>query len=256
MGFSTEWLALREPADLAARDGELLEAAGNEARRAAGTLAPVIVDLGCGTGSTARAFGGRLPGAHWRLVDGDAVLLEEAVARCGGTAHLGDLARLEDLPLEGAHLVTASALLDLMPEGWIEALADRLLAAGLGLYAALNYDGVMRWQPALPQDAEVTVAFNAHQRSDKGMGPALGPDAAQRIAEALSARGFSVRVAPSPWRLGPGQAALHGELCAGIAAAADKVGCAVAPEWLAARRVFETAEIGHLDVLAVPPVVA
>ncbi len=253
MGFSSDWLALREPADLAARDGALLEAAGLEARRAAGSEAPVIVDLGCGTGSTVRAFGGRLPGAQWRLVDGDAGLLREAVARCGGTAHLGDLARLEDVPLEGAHLVTASALLDLMPGAWIEALAERLAAIGVGLYAALNYDGVMRWRPPLPQDAEVTAAFNAHQRGDKGMGPALGPDAARRMAEALSARGFSVRVASSPWQLGPDAAALHGELCAGIAGAAAEMGCAVAPEWLAARGRFAEAEIGHLDLLALPP---
>ncbi len=253
MGFSAEWLALREPADLAARDGALLEAAAEEARRASAGAPPVLVDLGCGTGSTVRAFGGRLPGADWRLVDADAGLLEEAVARCGGTAYRADLARLEALPLAGAHLVTASALLDLMPVAWVEALADLLAARGIGLYAALNYDGVMRWQPALPGDAEVTAAFNAHQRGDKGMGPALGPDAAQRMADALSAQGFDVRLAASPWRLGPAQAALHGALCDGIAAAAEEAGCAGAPEWLAGRRTFETAEIGHLDLLALPP---
>ncbi|MGY6412302.1 MAG: class I SAM-dependent methyltransferase [Alkalilacustris sp.] len=253
MGFSSDWLALREPADGAARDGGLLDAAAAEALRAAGGAAPVLVDLGCGTGSTVRAFGGRLPGAAWRLVDADAGLLAEAVARCGGTAHRVDLARLGELPLEGAHLVTASALLDLMPADWVAGLADLLAASGIGLYAALSYDGVMRWTPALPGDAGVTAAFNAHQRTDKGIGPALGPDAARRMADALRARRFAVRLAASPWRLGPEQAALHAELCAGIAAAAAEAGCLDAPAWLAGRGAFTTAEIGHLDLLALPP---
>jgi trans-aconitate methyltransferase len=76
MGFSAEWLALREPADHAARDAGLLMAAA----RAAGDSA-VIVDLGCGTGSTRRAFGELLPHADWRMVDGDADLLVRAGER-------------------------------------------------------------------------------------------------------------------------------------------------------------------------------
>ena len=52
MAFSAEWLALREPADRAARDAGLLRRAA-----AAAGPAPVIMDLGCGSGAT--VHGGR-----------------------------------------------------------------------------------------------------------------------------------------------------------------------------------------------------
>jgi SAM-dependent methyltransferase len=254
MSFSAEWLALRAPADDAARDQGLLRAAVAEARRRAGQAAPVILDLGCGTGATARALGPYLPAARWRLIDGDADLLARAVAATGGEGHCRDLDDLAGLPLAGAHLVTASALLDLMPRGWLETLAARLAAEGVGLYAALSYDGAMRWEPALPADAAVTAAFNAHQRGDKGLGPALGPDAAQAAAEVFAAAGFAVRLADSPWTLGPDQAVLQAELMDGIATAAAEAGCAAAAAWRSSRSATDgRCIIGHRDLLALPP---
>jgi SAM-dependent methyltransferase len=258
MGFSADWLSLREPADHAARDDALLRQAARAAVRAAGDAAPVIVDLGCGTGSTVRAMAAHLPAdTRWRFVDNDAALLELAVARtgAGASAHRVDLADLAGLPLEGAHLVTASALFDLMPQAFVAALAARLAAAGVGLYAALSYDGVMEWAPPLPEDAAVTAAFNRHQRGDKGLGPALGPDAGAITAEAFAAAGFAVRTAPSPWRLEADAAALQAELCDGIARAAAEAGFPGAARWGAARCAAARSTacvIGHLDVLALP----
>ena len=50
--------------------------------------------------------------------------------RAGGSETVAaDLGDLDRLPLDGVRLVTASALLDLMPARWIEALAARLAAA-------------------------------------------------------------------------------------------------------------------------------
>ena len=254
MSFSADWLALRAPADDVARDPGLLAAAA-EAARAAGDAAPVILDLGCGTGATARAFATLLPQARWRLVDADAELLAQAVASTGGVGHCRDLSDVAGLPLAGAHLVTASALLDLMPRGWLERLAARLAAAQVGFYAALSYDGVMRWVPALPADAAVTAAFNAHQQGDKGLGPALGPAAADTAADILAGAGFTVRLADSPWRLGPADAALQAELMDGIAMAATEAGCAAAPAWRAARALAPgLCHIGHRDLLAMPRV--
>ena len=248
MSFSADWLSLREPADHAARDPALLAAAA-----AAGGAAPVIVDLGCGTGSTARAMAAALPAARWRLVDADPALLSQAVETTGGTAHRLDLGDLDALPLAGADLVTASALLDLMPRVWVEALASRLAAAGLPLYAALSYDGAMRWHPPHPADGAITDAFNRHQRSDKGLGPALGPEAAAATAAAFVARGYIVRLAHSPWRLGPGEMALQAQLVDGIAGAAAGAGCAAAEGWRATRSGAELCLIGHTDLLALPP---
>ena len=251
MGFSADWLALREPADHAARDDALLETAA----RVAGAR-PVVVDLGCGTGSTRRAFGGRLGGAVWRMVDGDAALL----ALAGGEAHCLDLNDVDALPLDGATLVTASALFDLASAAWVDRLVDRLTRLGLPLYAALNYDGSMGWTPELPEDGQITAAFNRHQVGDKGFGPALGPGATQYLAERLQAAGYALREGDSPWQLGPDQAALQDELLAGIAQAAQEAGFAGdASAWRAARqaRVGQgLCRIGHRDLLAVPQTVS
>lgn len=250
MGFSADWLALREPADLAARDADLLR----RAVQAAGPN-PLIVDLGCGTGATWRAMAQHLPkDARWRFVDNDPALLAHAASQAGIGAELveADIADIDALPLDGATLVTASALLDLVSEAWLRALAARLQAP---LYAALNYDGIMNWTPEDPRDAGITDAFNRHQRSDKGLGPALGPDAASCAAEVLGVAGFDVQQGQSPWRLGPDMADLQTALTSGIAQAARDAGAQDADLWGQMRRkaAREThCVIGHLDILALP----
>lgn len=254
MSFSAAWLALREPADRAARDPGLLAAAADLL-----TGEAWAVDLGCGTGATARAFAALAPGgARWRLVDRDRALLAEARARLPGAVETfaADLGDLDGLPLAGARLVTASALLDLMPAAWIDALAERLAASGIAAYAALSYDGRLGWTPALDLDQAVRRAFNAHQTTDKGLGPALGPAAAAAFADAMARRGFFVRTAPSPWRLGPDAAALQHSLIDGIAEAAGAAGLAGTGAWAQARRAASgsgSVAVGHLDVLALPP---
>ncbi len=250
MAFTADWLALREPADHAARDGALLR----RAAQATGP-APVILDLGCGTGSTVRAMAPHLPaGTRWRLVDNDPALLALAAKSAGPEAQTLclDLADPDALPLEGVTLVTASALLDLMPRAWVAALARRLT---MPFYAALSYDGQMAWDPADPRDAPVTQAFNRHQLGDKGIGPALGPDAVAASVAIFQDEGFDVAQADSPWQLGPDTAALHATLIDGIAAAADETGLPEAQGWGRLRRdhaARSTCTIGHGDILALP----
>ena len=75
---SPEWLALREPADAAARSAELAE---RLARHLPGAGRLVIHDLGGGSGAMGRWLAPRLPGPqHWVVHDRDADLLELAVA--------------------------------------------------------------------------------------------------------------------------------------------------------------------------------
>lgn len=252
MSFALDWLDLREPADRAARDRDLLE-------RARAYLAadenPLAVDLGAGSGATVRAFGGRPP-MRWRLVDNDTTLLA-AAQRCGPdvtTVH-ADLRDLDDLPLADARLVTASALFDLTGAAWIAALVGRLAAVGVGLYAALTYDGRLVWEPADAEDAAIAVAFNRHQDADKGLGQALGPAAGAHLAAALRAEDYRVRIASSPWRLGPAEAALQQALLSGIAQAAAETGFEGAAAWRQ-RRVATLSSgsllVGHVDVLALP----
>jgi SAM-dependent methyltransferase len=253
VSFDAAWLDLREPADRAARDPGLLAAAATHLR---GAAAPLVLDLGCGTGATVRALGPLVPGARWRLVDQDETLLRLARERCGPCVEplAADLRDLEGLPLRGVRMVTASALLDLMPGGWIERLAAWLAAGGVAFYGALSYDGQMQWIPAHADDAGVRAAFNRHQRRDKGLGPALGPLATSALARALRRHGFRVRTAPSAWRLGPEHAGLQAALIAGVARAAGEAGLDAAA-WAQARRAAGASAscmVGHRDLLALP----
>lgn len=251
MGFSADWLALREPADLAARDESLLRMAV-----AAAGPEPFIVDLGCGTGATWRALSPHLPPAtRWCFVDNDRSLLQAAAAAAGGAAQTieANVADLASLPLERATLVTASALLDLMPESWLKDLVHQLNAP---FYAALSYSGTMRWLPEDPRDLAVTAAFNGHQRGDKGLGPALGAAAGKRAASLFTQAGFKVHCADSPWCLDRDSASLQRELTDGIATAAGEMGEPEAAAWgrhRSAAAKNTRCDIGHVDLLAIPP---
>ena len=246
MSFDAAWLELRAAADSAARDARLRAAA---LAWLDGASAPGVVDLGCGTGALWRDFA--RPAARWRLIDNDPRLLGLAAGRCPGAETVAaDLADVAALPLGGARLVTASALLDLASAAWLDALAERLAAAGAAVYACLSYDGTMNWSPGRSDDAAVVAAFNDHQRRDKGLGPALGPEAPADFAAALARRGFAVRTAPSPWRLGPGP--LAATLAEGVAGAAAETGLAGTAAWLQARRTTRGCVVGHVDLLALP----
>ncbi|NBN63149.1 methyltransferase domain-containing protein [Microvirga tunisiensis] len=263
-GFSKDWLALREPADRAARDPDLVAAL---AAHLAARSEPRLVDIGCGTGSTWRALKDLLPPTtRWLLVDHDPALLAEAARQVEGDARVRllqhDLNDLDGLPLDDVDVVTASALFDLVSEPLVVQLADRLAATRTGLYAALNYDGDMRWQPADPLDAVMVELFNAHQRTDKGLGAALGPDATACLERHLGARGFRVLTGPSPWRMAKGQIHLQGELIEGMRQpltemAAGRVSGQDIGRWID-RRLADialsgsSALVGHTDLLALP----
>ena len=179
-GFSAEWLALREPYDLAARNAAVLDAVAT-------AFAEQAVDLGRRSRLRHRldAAGDRVricrARQSWRLVDNDLSLLAKASA-LGRPPHVTviakpvDLARDLELALDGPlDLVTTSALLDLVSEEWLERLAVEAAARRLPVYAALSYDGRTIIEPAGVLDRELLAGFNAHQRTDKGFGPALGP---------------------------------------------------------------------------------
>ena len=76
--FSADWLAMREPYDVRARNPVVLDAVVGSLN---GASSKRIVDLASGTGSTLRALAPRLP-VHqiWQLVDNDVGLLARASA--------------------------------------------------------------------------------------------------------------------------------------------------------------------------------
>ena len=254
---SPEWLALREPADAAARAAQLVEPVR---RHLAGTSPVVVHDLGSGTGSMARWLAPLLPGPqHWVLYDRDPDLLARATVD-GATVETRerDITRLTPADLAGASLVTASALLDMLTAEEIERVVAACAGAGCPTLLTISVIGRVELRPADPLDAELADAFNAHQRRTTGGRRLLGPDAVEATAGAFHRRGIGVRTAPSPWRLGPDEAALTAEWFTGWvdAACEQRPDLAGRVAGYAARR---RAQIGagdlrvvvhHIDLLA------
>jgi SAM-dependent methyltransferase len=260
-GFSTQWLALREPYDRAARNRVVLDTV---AAAFADATTVAVTDLGCGTGSTVRAISRLLPGSQsWRLIDNDEALLAAATkaapAGVSVAAVATDLARDLEHAIGACDLVTTSALLDLVSAAWLDRLVEAMIRVSRPLYAALSYDGAVTLTPASHHDAAVIAAVNRHQRTDKGFGPALGPDAAQAAPEQFRRAGFAVTEGRSDWQFEADDRDIQMEMLAGWAGAARDIGVAASSldEWLSARRDHVTAgrsrmRVGHIDFFATP----
>jgi hypothetical protein len=223
-GFSEEWLTLREPVDHAARSADLTRAVLDALPRDAPLR---ILDLAAGTGSNLRYLIGARP-THaemdWLLVDHDPALLAHVAESPDVHTRCVDLSTLDDRGLfAGRTLVTASALLDLVSEEWLRTLAVRCAQAGAAVLFALTYDGRIACSPPDRDDADVVSLVNRHQRTDKGFGPALGPDATDVAARCFKALGYRVQRARSDWMLTPESRELQRQLIDGWAQAAAEI---------------------------------
>ncbi len=279
MSFSAEWLALREPADHAAVNPEVQAAL---ASRFAGRTSLRVVDLGCGAGSNLRGTWRALPDRQdWTLVDYDPKLLAAARLRLAQWADDSETSgealvlhksgkrltvhfRQADLSggdfgvvTAGADLVTAAALFDLFSVQSIERLAETVTAQACSFYTVLTYDGYTRWTPPHAADEAMRDAFNAHQKTDKGFGPAAGPGGTSALSKAFYARGYRVLRGTSPWIADQRFAELRRALDSGFAAAVGETGKVPAADvqaWLTQRLAGDdrVSVIGHEDLLAVP----
>ena len=276
--FDVDWLSLREPVDHRSRAESLLphiEAASNAHRWSQ------VLDLGSGTGSNLRYLAPRLPGHQdWTLVDHDPVLLNNpvqdnlldqvrSIRRVQGDLNTHVLPEIDQ-----ADLVTASALLDLVSEDWLKRLVKACQRTGCDAYFALNYDGDIRWfseghhncdltPDDVPDDELIRTAVNAHQRGDKGFGPALGPTAGIIADRLFKAAGYRTWLSPSPWWLGPQDHQLVDRLINGWKEASlevdyDPVHTDRIKAWVEHRRQTVnngsfTLRVGHQDLVAVLP---
>ena len=266
-GFTTEWLSLREPVDRAARSLSIT-------RMAVDVLPPGIVralDLATGTGANVRYLAPYLPpGQDWLVVDNDERLLNNVAARMDwSTLPHGvrvecrrvDLARLETGDLvEGRTLVTASALLDLVSGQWLSSLASECHRAGAVVLLTLTYNGRIAFSPVEPADEVVRQLVNRHQHTDKGFGPALGPDARVRAEQCFERLGYAVTREPSDWELDPDARDMQNQLIEGWTEAAIEIepgGTEWIRDWQRQRRAHIAAGrsrliVGHDDLVAIP----
>jgi len=259
----SRWLALRQPFDHAARSEAITRKVAAMVARAHPLR---IVDLGAGTGSNRRYLRPFLQSdQEWLLVDQDPALLSEATRGddAGVATRVMNLGTLDANLFDDRHLVTASALLDLVSDTWLEALARQCRRVGAVALLALTYDGRSMCTPSDPGDDFVRELMNRHQRqNDKGFGRAAGPDAVDAADSAFRLVGYQVARATSDWKLSPAAHELQRELVNGWARAATELAPAEAAriaEWRSRRLAHIAAgrssiTVGHQDFAAWPGV--
>ena len=274
----SEWLRRRESADAAARSAALTQAivdalpAGEPLR---------ILDLATGRGSNVRFLTGHLPGSqHWLAVDRSVELLAalgESMGEWGAergytVSREGQLCSIRGTDVEcrvgtkqmdlgtlnqpeifaGRHLVTASALLDLVSESWLVTLVARCREVGAAAIFTISYNGRSSCFPDEAEDGQIRDLMNQHQKTDKGLGgPAAGPDAVECARRCFEEAGYCVRREPSNWILTSADAEVQRTLIDGWAQAATEM----APErsrliesWRARRLAHVDAGCSHLVV--------
>ena len=263
-GFTKYWLALREPYDARARNSDVLSTV---VESVADRASLSIVDLGCGIGATLRALAPRLPrNQNWRLIDNNVDALDsvKTIATPPGVevrTMLLDLVGGLEAALEGPiNIVAISAFLDLVSPEWLEQLVCRTTERHLPVYAALTYDGRVMLRPIDHHDAAVIAAVNRHQLTDKGFGPALGPDASTCGIKLFQAAGYDVHYGQSDWTFEPVDREIQLEIFSAWADAARETGAVPITDldlWLEVRREAVAAgrsqlRIGHVDFVARP----
>lgn len=242
--FSAEWLALREPADWRSRSTLVTRVVADALPQGRAIRA---VDLAAGTGSNARFLMTALPSPQdWLLVDRSEELLAGARHQIASPVRTRavDLSRIEalDMLFESCDLVTASALLDLVSDEWLTAVCAGCRKHRVAALFALSYDGRIECSPAEREDELIRSLINTHQRTDKGFGLALGPDAAGRAIEHFEALGYQAIRDRSDWVLEPESAVLQRELIEGWASAAR----AVAPNEAELIDAWRTRRLAHV----------
>ncbi|MGE3909515.1 MAG: hypothetical protein AB7K36_09200 [Chloroflexota bacterium] len=285
MGFDAEWLAARQPYDDAALDRAAVQAIQDWGRTLPPAYAPVVVDLGSGTGAALdRAVRWLAPRrVVGYAVDQDATLLERLAVPDTSTCRLPTPARLVgDLlePLAGlggpadgtVDLVIGHALADLLPLDRLAARAAALLRPGGLVHLALAYDGQTIFEPALcpagaAHEAVILTAFHQHMDRQRNTVPTYGGSTSgRRLGAALAAAGLEIVTdAPAIWHVrasdGPEGVQVLTWLLRFVAGAARETGGVSARDlarWEDARRSALAdgtlaAWVHHRDVLACAP---
>lgn len=252
-GALADWLTLREDADAASRSETVTRAVVAALGRPERLR---VLDLATGTGANVRFLMPRLHVSQqrWLTLDRSRVLLDRLPQRmtdagydvaptangwevrghsvaCAIETKIIDLATIPERDvLESPHLVTASALLDLVSDQWLRSLASRCRDIGAAALFAITYNGRSSCSPVEPEDDLVLELFNRHQRTDKGLGGiAAGPGAVASAIRAFEEAGYRVVREASDWNIGPEAMSFQRELIDGWAHAASEIEPSAAP---------------------------
>jgi hypothetical protein len=260
------WLAARAAADTSARAatlGSLLPELINYLIDGCGLGGVVeIIDLGAGTGANQRWLAPRLEFLQrWIRLDHDPAIsrslpLPDGTMIIDGSVEPA-LGRLLANRSSDRHLVTCSALLDVLTTDQIGAVCRAVIENQVPALFSLTVTGALDIRPADPYDARFLDAFNDHQRR---AGKA-GPDATTLAVNALCASGFTVRTEETPWQLTASsdwafvEQFLRERLDAAVAQSPSLASAAT--DWFELRRSqfalgVLRIEVEHRDVLALP----
>lgn len=251
---AADWLALRREADESAREGtqrlvtrlwRYLDSAPHADR----SERVHIIDAGAGTGANQQWLAPRLPfPATWTLLDHDPDLLHHPVQGNGrrvvaGISHLDELLAHDDAR---PHVLTCSALLDLLSYDELDHVADLLVATHTPALFSLTVTGDVDYVPADEADVRLQSAFDTHQ----GRHGLAGPRAAEHLAARVESLGAEVVRAQTPWRLAADHTALIERFLADRVAAAVEAEPGIEPvasAWL--KRRLDQARAGALAVV-------
>ncbi len=223
-GFSfPDYLAAKEPLDdrslnSAVRETVLEHVGSTASRNADGRLR--VLDVGTGTGAMIRrisAWVQAMPAAAMPTslelvgIDNDPELLKEAELKTAPVAPGARFVR-RDLSDSGGGwgdreafgLITAHAVLDLLPLDDTVSLLDSLLAPSGGIYATVNYDGLTE---LIPPHADVHFEEELlawYNRSMDLRSPSAGSRTGRRLPDAAVRAGLTVEaVGASDWVIAP-----------------------------------------------------
>lgn len=200
------------------RDGVLSYIASAESRGSGGGLR--VLDAGTGTGAMIRRLArwvAEMPQkqrpARMELlgIDTDPDSLRTAELRTaplvpGAKFLRGDLAAADgSWACEGAYnLITANAVLDLLPIEDTVRLLRSLLAPSGGLYATINYDGLTELIPPYEEAPFEERLLAWYDRSMDLRAPAAGSRTGRALPAALMRAGFALEaVGASDWVIAP-----------------------------------------------------
>lgn len=285
MGFDPGWLAARRRYDEAALYPPAVDSILTWGKALPPDYAPVVVDLGSGTGAAlARARTWLAPRPHLAYAvdrDVDLLALAPAVSPVGPpptspiAIHADILAPLDQHggPPDGAvDLIVGHALADLLALDRLAARVAALLRPGGLVHLALAYDGLTMFGPPLPTElanleACVLQQFHSHMDRPQRSCPAYGGSTTgRRLTSTLSAAGLEIlATGPSTWRVsaadGPDGQRVLSWLLRFAAEAAIELGQIAAVDldrWLQARQSALAAGalnacVAHQDALARRP---